>query len=161
MGWTIYDRHVTFDDAVKQEFAGVKIVRQAKGRSGARVIRWVLAEREGHRWVSLAIGERDDGRWAVKIVDESCGPCDVSCPMALIDGLPDPVGYAAEWRERVRAYHATKAPPIKAGDTVFIRSSDSRYHNKQAKIVSLRPLDVRFDGWRLKINRNQLRSIPW
>jgi hypothetical protein len=159
MGWTIYNG--TFDDAVAREFACVKIVRQAKARSGARVLRWILAERDGHRWVSLAIGEREDGRWAVKIVDESCGPNETDCPLAFLDGLPAPVGFGAEWRERVRAYHATKAPPIRAGDTAFIRSSDSRYHNKQAEIVSLRPLDVRFDGWQIKIKRTQLRSIPW
>jgi len=43
--------------------------------------------------------------WGYKPVDESMGPCAVSCPLKFLEMVPKiPNDYAAEWRPRVRAY---------------------------------------------------------
>jgi hypothetical protein len=98
VGWTTYNSG-TLDDAIRQEFGWMQIVKQAPGRR----VRWILAERDGHRSISAVLSERDGRGWSVKIVHESCGPNETDCPVEFLDGLPEPVGFAAEWRERVRA----------------------------------------------------------
>lgn len=44
-----------------------------------------------------------------KDIPECMGPCEVNCPLSYLDGLTEPDSYAAEWRERCRAYHAEQA----------------------------------------------------
>lgn len=160
MGWTIHYQGKSLEQCLKEETQGLTVLKQKAGRDGSRTLRWFLVESNGHRFVCLAICERDKGEWHIKMIDESCGPCNVDCLIEYLEGLPDPVGYAAQWRERVRAFHATKAPSLQKG-TVFIRSSDAKYHNREATLVSLSPLEVWFNGWRLKVKKAQLRNTPW
>jgi hypothetical protein len=56
------------------------------------------------------------GEWGYKDMDEGMGPNEVNCPLYLLDVAGPPVGtYAAEWRERVKAFHAAKrARAVKA-----------------------------------------------
>lgn len=58
-------------------------------------------------------GGRDENRWGYKDIDESMGPCELDCPLSVLDATPlhDPENsqYAVQWRERVRAYHAEMA----------------------------------------------------
>lgn len=99
-------------------------------------------------------GKNLDG-WGYKDIDESCGPYHKNCPVSYIEMVEahereygyEPVGYAKEWRERVRAYHArgkielTEGQKIKLygheytvggprrGGTYFIYSSDGMLYN--------------------------------
>lgn len=50
--------------------------------------------------------------WGYKDLDESVGPCEVNCPISYLAQASDPVGYAVEWREKVRAYHAARRSRI-------------------------------------------------
>jgi len=54
VGWTTYNSG-TLDDAIRQEFEWMQIVKQAPGRR----VRWILAERDGHRSISAVLSERD------------------------------------------------------------------------------------------------------
>jgi hypothetical protein len=95
---------------------------------------WAVLElktpREGlaNRFIFLALlaCDRSDGVWGYKDMEESMGPCEVDCPLKYLDMVPDPGGYATEWREKVRAFHSGK-------------------RTKQALIKSIRP------GMRLKL----------
>jgi len=58
----------------------------------------------------LAGGGKTMG-WGYKDQDESCGPCALDCPITYLDLATEPLGHAAEWRERVRKYHANKVKP--------------------------------------------------
>lgn len=53
-----------------------------------------------------------------KDMDETCGPYAYAMPARMLDELerlaPNPQGYAAQWREGVRQYHARKAAKAKA-----------------------------------------------
>jgi hypothetical protein len=63
---------------------------------------------------------RGDG-WGFKDLDESAGPCEVGCPLSYLAAPhAEPVGFAAHWRERVRAYHAAQLvrPALVAGSWV-------------------------------------------
>ncbi|WP_375207686.1 DUF6927 domain-containing protein [Hyphococcus sp.] len=55
-----------------------------------------------------------------KGMDEGMGPCEAKCPLAILDLLdpPDPARDGAEWRARVRAYHARRKARPKLGDVV-------------------------------------------
>lgn len=73
---------------------------------------WYLVRERatGLHWVGLDLLQsgRGDG-WGYKDLDESVGPCAVDCPLAYLAAPhADRDGWAAQWRERVRAYHADR-----------------------------------------------------
>lgn len=65
--------------------------------------------------LDLMQSSRGEG-WGYKDLDESAGPCAVDCPLAYLDAPhAERDGFAAQWRERVRAYHAARrARPVPA-----------------------------------------------
>jgi hypothetical protein len=79
----------------------------------------VRVKATGMHWIGLDLMKsgRGDG-WGFKDLDESAGPCEVGCPLSYL-AAPHaaPVGFAAHWRERVRAYHAAQLvrPALVAG----------------------------------------------
>ena len=82
---------------------------------------WYLVRERatGLHWVGLDLLQsgRGDG-WGYKDLDESVGPCAVDCPLAYLAAPhADRDGWAAQWRERVRAYHAARQarPALAAG----------------------------------------------
>jgi hypothetical protein len=86
--------------------------------------------------------------WYYKPLTDEMGPCEVDCPLALIDiadsGQPA-TGYALEWRQRVRDFHAQN----KASSTRGLKAGD---------IITLRDgLTVKGEGRVIEIRRN----TPW
>lgn len=80
---------------------------------------WVAFENEtnerypkGDRFLCLYLlagGGRNMG-WGCKAISEDMGPSDSDCPLYLLDLVPEPKSeYSANFRARVRAYHAQKA----------------------------------------------------
>lgn len=53
-------------------------------------------------------GTRRDPGWGYKDLSEGCGPCEVNCPLSYLALVGEPTGYAVEWRESVREYHARR-----------------------------------------------------
>jgi hypothetical protein len=79
----------------------------------------VRVKATGMHWIGLDLVKsgRGDG-WGFKDLDESAGPCEVGCPLSYLAAPhAEPVGFAAHWRERVRAYHAAQLvrPALVAG----------------------------------------------
>lgn len=78
---------------------------------------WIAVERKNddgttERFIALDLlkgGGKGSG-WGHKGISESMGPCEVDCPLYMLDLVPPPKDseYAAGWRERVREYHARK-----------------------------------------------------
>lgn len=69
-----------------------------------------------------------DGEWVYRQCDETGGPVIDDCPLDLLEKCPEPEGYeyAAQWRERVKAYHASKPKRVslanlKSGDKIRLR----------------------------------------
>ena len=73
---------------------------------------YLIREREtGLHWIGLDLmqGARGDG-WGYKDMDESAGPNAIDCPLAYLAAPhAERDGYAKQWRERVREYHAKKS----------------------------------------------------
>ena len=66
---------------------------------------------KGTRAILCFLLESDNKRgngWGYKDMDESMGPAEVNCPLSFLDMVPDPGGYATEWRAKVRAEAARK-----------------------------------------------------
>lgn len=71
---------------------------------------WLLLD------IAHANGEKDsrivvllwEGHY-VKDVPEECGPYAHGCPIEWLDEVPDPGGFATEWRARMRRLHEAAA----------------------------------------------------
>lgn len=60
--------------------------------------------------------------WGYKAIEESCGPCEVTCPLKFLDMAPPiegdasqdgPARWSRDWRENVRAYWKGRAERAK------------------------------------------------
>lgn len=107
---------------------------------------WYLVRERatGLHWVGLDLLQsgRGDG-WGYKDLDESVGPCAVDCPLAYLAAPhADRHGWALQWRERVRAYHADRQarPALAAG--LLVRFGGRVYS-------LLEPIGPR-RGWRVR-----------
>lgn len=60
-----------------------------------------------------------------KEMDEGMGPGEYDCPLAILDLLspPDPKRYGADWRKRVRDYHARRKAQPGPGDIVVFEET--------------------------------------
>lgn len=89
---------------------------------------WMLTEHPKHGVIILLCLLRSErgGCWGYKDMDESMGPCYYKCPLAYLDRAPE---RNAEWRAKVRAYHAKRQDSrnivrkLKPGMTVKLRGS--------------------------------------
>jgi hypothetical protein len=70
----------------------------------------------------------DRDGWGYKPADESMGPYESDCPLKLIAMLPEPPNqYAADFRERVKAFHYSRSDKrkkrnaIQIGETIALR----------------------------------------
>lgn len=79
--------------------------------TGERV--WaVWRSADNSRFIACFLIDQQDGKWGYKPIDETMGPCFYDCPLKYLDATPGRTeGYAAAWREKVRAYHAGKTVP--------------------------------------------------
>lgn len=124
---------------------------------------WMVCEKkpdapEGaeNRWLGLVMMQsgRGDG-WGYKDMSESAGPYESNCPLKYLDMVPDPGGYATEFRARVRAYHAERGKLAKQrrglaiGQTVKIKPG-VRWRNgaeiAEMRIARLKPLTGEHEG---------------
>lgn len=100
-----------------------------------------------------------------KEVDESMGPYEVDCPLDILNGLDEPENeYSRQWRENVRAFHASKKQLPKDGQWVQferpIKFSDGKHRalfqckkqNRKTYFVS------DSDGVSVKITRRALQG---
>jgi len=104
------------------------------------------------RFVGCYLLRRTKHEAGYKPMDESMGPVDVSCPLSFLDMVPDPGGYATEWRAKVRAYHARVNRKLRVGDVVKLRSRDV----PEVTVTTLRPLRGVFHGVTYRVPRRLL-----
>lgn len=67
-----------------------------------------LAPGESMRYIRCDLLQRSGGQWGYKDMSESVHPFYYTCPLSYLDMVPV---QSAEWRERVRAYHAQRYTP--------------------------------------------------
>lgn len=138
MGW-MYTYDGSKQDVIKDCLQGGESPKGFKAIAHSVVGNhlWVAFENEtserypkGERFLCLYLlagGGKRMG-WGCKAISEDMGPCDVDCPLYLLDLVPEPKNseYSANFRARVRAYHAAKAAgrqkkaTLKVGDTLVL-----------------------------------------
>ena len=129
MGWTYSHHWPTVKDVHKHVLSpsyfgeGWKIIDHAATNIGRHL--WVIVETpDGKKVLGLWLIKKHDGECGYKDMDESMGPAYYDCPLRLLDLVPEPdYGYAKEWREKVRAYHAAKVKDWKPGDECLINGT--------------------------------------
>ena len=62
--------------------------------------------------------------WGYKDMDESAGPYYYNCPLSYLDMVPDPGGYATEWRAKVREQHAASTRKLVEGQKIRLYGTD-------------------------------------
>lgn len=136
---------------------------------------WVLLRvkyPEGHKcapYIDMIVlylinGSRSGGEYgyAWKDISEDMGPCEVDCPLSLLDKASpaELVGsYAADWRGRVRAYHAQRKAGVDLhpGDKFRLTFNNRTYTvlDKIKRSYTIR----RDDGARFKLPPSQFRYV--
>lgn len=93
---------------------------------GNNVWQLVLHKPTGRKFICLdLIAKERNGGWGYKGLSEDMGPCEVNCPLSLINQaspVSETDGYAYGWRQKVRAYHAkrkTKAKPTAGAELTY------------------------------------------
>ena len=115
MGWTYWQgEHRPTDEILRDSYESVGHTVVAAGvRGGA----WYAAlQPAGETYVTALVVEfkRGGGQFGYRSMEETWGPFLADCPPAVfaalspLDQLPQP-GFAARWRERVRALAAVEA----------------------------------------------------
>lgn len=103
---------------------------------------------------------RDGYGCAYKDVSEEMGPCEVDCPLSLLDRATEPVNeYATNWREKVRAYHASRKAGVKLnpGDKIRLTFNQCVYtvnHKVKRSYVI-----VRDDGYHFRLPPGQFKYV--
>jgi len=115
----------------------------------------------GTRWIGCYLMGADQGWWGSKDMDESMGPCEKSCPVKFLDMVPDPGGYATEWRAKVRALAAKKAVKLQVGSVVKLIPGCKVFGDelKELTITSVRPLEGQVGFTRIHIRRSLIAEV--
>jgi hypothetical protein len=129
---------------------------------------------ETERWLEVTLMKCSGGDWGYKDMEESMGPCEVSCPLGYLEMVPEKKCpekcegcakdscsglWARRWRERVRAYHAerdaarTKAKALTPGTIVQLKEGCSP---RELVIVSTKPLIGESGGRQYRFKARQL-----
>ena len=130
MGWSFgWSSPSSLRAELNSQRGSLKIVKQSATCYGRHL--WTLYEQpDGGRFISLDLIERSGADWGYKSIDESMGPVEVDCPLAIIDAAGEPSGeYAPAWRERVRAFHAKNARKYAPNDVVLV-------YGKRYRVIS-------------------------
>jgi hypothetical protein len=93
---------------------------------------WYLVRNpSGEVWIGLDLmkgGTRREPGWGYKDLDETCGPCEVNCPLSFLEqASPTDHRYAAPWRESVREHHAKKTKRPKPTEGLNILYGGTKY----------------------------------
>jgi len=127
---------------------------------------WAIMSHSEHgRAIVLFLLSKDrGGGWGCKDMTESMGPAYYTCPLSFLDAVPVADGpYAADWRNKVRAYHANKAKRTKVKVGNVVRFTDGcRFRGapvERAKVVSLKPLVVEIDGMVVSAKRGMIAEV--
>lgn len=128
---------------------------------GNNVWQLVLYKPTGRKMICLdLIAKERGGGWGYKGLSEDMGPCEVNCPLSLLNkASPVTEGYAVEWREKVRAYHAkrsSKAAP-KPGMVVTYGGLEYRLDHPYAPRKGWSVTRLR-DAMQFRMNARQLSA---
>ena len=103
---------------------------------GNHVWQLVLKNSTGDKFITLAlIAKQRNGGWGYKGLSEDMGPYYYDCPLSLLKKATAPLNkYAADWRDKVREYHAEKVQrrQLKPGAVFTLGNTQYRIERRHA-----------------------------
>lgn len=134
MGWDsayhwIKKSTVVNETAASLQKNGYAILAQKSTASGV----WFVVEKEEKREILLALIKKQGNEFYRKDMSESAGPSYYCCPIQFLNMVPCPVGYAAEWREKVREIQAKKARVLSPGMIIDVYGKSYEVIEKRGK----------------------------
>lgn len=120
MGWTSGFNKQEAQDYIRRNFTsnGYQLIKQA--RVGGTVYA-AVKHPSGDEFLAVVLLKAHKGDYGVKFMEESMGPCEVTCPLDLLEMVPPSTSeYGMKWRAEVQAYHARRAQKFAIGDTVRV-----------------------------------------
>jgi hypothetical protein len=145
--------HITADS--ETDFAYWKTLKRYCSGNTLFAVQEVTYKDSGKtsRFIGVYLMQNNKGYgWGYKDMDESCGPYQYGCPLSFFDMVPDPGGYATEWRRLNRENHARRFQKIKVEQIVRLTNG------QDYRIISLRPLRGTHNGNIYRIPRRMLTS---
>lgn len=136
MGW--YFGNHTRKDVIRELTEENDAVRTIRKFTSGNTL-WTVQEnkKSGERFIGCYLMQGREGSrdgWGYKPMEESMGPCELTCPPVFFTLVADPGGYATEWRKRVLEDHARRNLKLSVGDIVRLTN------NHDYKVTSVRPL---------------------
>lgn len=106
------------------------------------------------RYIGVYLMQREQNYgWGYKDMDESMGPYQYGCPLSFFDLVPDPGGYATDWRKRNRESHARRFQKLDVGQRVKLTN------NQWYTVCSLKPLrGLDESGYTYRLSRRMLTT---
>jgi hypothetical protein len=88
-------------------------------------------------------------------MEETSHPYQYSCPISYLDMAPEK---CAEWREKVREYHAKHYRKLEKGATYMLAPGCRVGGREDVRItlITLRPLRATCEGMRIRVSRKHL-----
>jgi hypothetical protein len=187
MGWTVQyggTRRGTISELTRGWEGDNNIVKclakQFKGNAFSGTLYAVFettpkdCSKPSYRWIFVALMRYypgRDGGWGYKDMDETCGPCEVSCPLKYLEMAgPLPEGdksYAGGWRESVRKYWderragAAFAKTLKVGDKFMSKKSGGVFIYQENSIHKGSIIGREEDGFAsYRIKKVDIRPVP-
>lgn len=133
MGWSFsmidIGKSATVSMLVSKEQFGTQYTPLEHRVVGNHLWQLVRIEVTGRLTIFLdLLAKERGGGWANKGMSEDSGPYHYDCPLSLLDkASPTTGGYAAEWREKVRAHHAAKAATPKPAPGLVVQYGSHAY----------------------------------
>lgn len=78
-------------------------------------------------------GRYDPDGWGYKDMDESAGPYYFNCPLSYLDMVPDPGGYATEWRAKVREHWAKRNQKLTYDQRIMLCGREYKVGDKHPR----------------------------
>jgi len=145
MGWTSYasTKQQLISDLTIQSRLGERFSLVKYSLVGNNLWILMLEKSTGLHFIhldKLAYFRQDDA-WGYKPIGEECGPHESNCPLSFLDYPAKPEGYAIDFRERVKKYHADKKSKPKAFAGMVLS-----YASHQFKLIE----SLGRKGWRVE-----------
>ena len=167
MGWLFSSNLNTKAALIKhltEEQADLKTL--AKAVRG-NVLWTVQEDKNGGKFIGCYLMGVNQGWWGSKDMCETMGPCEKSCPVKFFDMVPDPGGYATEWRAKVKeaaakmAAQKAKLSGIKVGCKVRLipGCKAGGIELTELTITSVKPLLARSMGFNIRIKPKHVAEV--
>ena len=159
MGW--FFSNASKSDLIKElisESAGADWTRTTIAYAVRGSVLWTvnqMSRRDGSEtrlFIACDLIQKSGEYWGHKPLCEEDGPYYYSCPLKYLDMVPV---QNAEWREKVREYHARRTRRFSVGQRVAVIGCTVPW----VRITGINPLTGEYDGVRYNLKRSLLGEV--